>query len=347
MRWVCLVAAFAGACGDNGKLSPDALVQRDARTADAPPPDGNPLEPDTLAGTGLCLDASCSQTSSDARQYSPSFALWADTSTKRRWIYLPPGTKIDTSDMDHWVFPMGTKIWKEFTRGGTRVETRYIAKVGPTDTFADWFYVSYAWNATQDATTAVPLGVTNALGTGADIPSRTQCRGCHERLKPSRVLGFGAIQLDHAAGPGEIALDDLIAANTLTAPPAAGSPHFPLPGTATEQAALGYFHANCGHCHNPSSDVFTSGGIPMNLRLVVGSLATPQATPTYATTIGVAAQMQVDGLTQLVVARDAAHSIVVDRFESPNSALHMPALCTAVTDPTGDATIRAWIGALN
>ena len=42
-------------------------------------PDGNPLMPSTLAGTGLCLDASCSQISADVHEYAPRFVLWADT----------------------------------------------------------------------------------------------------------------------------------------------------------------------------------------------------------------------------------------------------------------------------
>ena len=42
--------------------------------------------------------------------------LWADYATKQRWILLPPGTKIDATDPNEWVFPVGTKVWKEFSR---------------------------------------------------------------------------------------------------------------------------------------------------------------------------------------------------------------------------------------
>src|SRR5687767_11906636 len=119
-----VLALFAvTACGDNG-LTPDAGVE---------PPDAPPDAPsfDTLAGTGLCLDAGCMQISPNVREYEPRFGLWADGATKRRWLYLPPGTTIDTSDMSYWVFPIGTKVWKEFARDGTRVETRYIEKLRP------------------------------------------------------------------------------------------------------------------------------------------------------------------------------------------------------------------------
>ena len=122
---VALALCVLAACGDSHKAKPDAPV--DVADVDVPV-DANPL--DDLLGTGLCADKACTTINSGIMAYTPQYALWADAASKRRWIYLPPGTKIDTSDMDHWVFPMGTKIWKEFTRGGTRVETRYIAKVG-------------------------------------------------------------------------------------------------------------------------------------------------------------------------------------------------------------------------
>lgn len=38
-------------------------------------------------------------------------------------MYVPPGTKIDTRDIDHWVFPVGTKTWKEFRVDRKLVET--------------------------------------------------------------------------------------------------------------------------------------------------------------------------------------------------------------------------------
>ena len=85
--------------------------------------DADPLA--TLYGTGLCADKACTQINAGIHAYTPQFPLWADTASKRRWIYLPPGKTIDTSDMDYWVFPQGTKIWKETARnrGQEREET--------------------------------------------------------------------------------------------------------------------------------------------------------------------------------------------------------------------------------
>src|SRR5262245_2351990 len=181
---LALATLAVTACGDNARLAPDAAVDAPDDT-----PDADPLS--TLAGTGLCLDPGCTQINPEAREYEPRFALWADGATKRRWLYLPPGMTIDTTNMNLWSFPIGTKVWKEFARDGVRVETRYIEKIRPDSAAAPWFYAAYEWNAAQNATRLVTMGVENANGTMHDIPSRLDCQGCHDRLVPSRVLGIG------------------------------------------------------------------------------------------------------------------------------------------------------------
>ena len=37
--------------------------------------------------------------------FAPQYPLWTDGAAKRRWISLPPGTAIDASDPENWVFP--------------------------------------------------------------------------------------------------------------------------------------------------------------------------------------------------------------------------------------------------
>ena len=70
------------------------------------------------AARGLYSDWATKTVASGVRQYDPGLHLWSDGASKTRWIYLPPGTKIDTTDMNEWTFPPGTKIWKEFVVGG-------------------------------------------------------------------------------------------------------------------------------------------------------------------------------------------------------------------------------------
>ena len=358
---LALIAILLVACGDKKAAVPDAHTDSGGcGDCDAPNDTavdgGNPLTPDTLAGTGLCTNAACTTFATDVIEYTPRWSLWADTSTKRRWFRLPPGTQIDTSDMNYWKFPIGTKFWKEFTRGTTRVETRYIVKLADESTpppGVSWFYVSYQWNATQDDTMAVPGGVMNANGTTADIPSRTQCKQCHEGVKGvdglrGRILGFGAVQLDF---DGIYDLEDLISNNLLTAPPAGGAPHarFPLPGTQIDLDAYGYLHANCGHCHNPTSPVFL-GVTPMVLRYDLAHVGTIADMPQFMTTVNAnTAVTLIEGGTtypKIVVPKDAANSAMIVRMNSVMPSHHMPQLGSKDVDPDGQTKLTAWINSL-
>ena len=348
---------FLCACGDSHKAKPDAPADVAYDVAcggcDAPN-DANPL--DDLLGTGLCMDKACTMVKPENQLYTPQFALWADAASKRRWLYLPPGSQIDTSDMDHWKFPMGTKVWKEFTTdasdGSKRVETRFIEKTGAGDAITDWYMIAYQWDAADDDATAVPSGATDANGTAHDIPSQGQCRACHENLQPTRLLGVGAIQLDVTPASGEIGIDDLIAANKLSAPPSGSVPHFAVPtdaGNAYAHDALGYLHANCGHCHNPTSSVYVNNGILMQLRMTVATLGSVTTTPAYTTAVDQDRSSATCCFsdTKIIVSGMPDHSIMIDRFEALTNGAgmfnRMPALGSKVMDPTGDTLLRNWI----
>lgn len=337
----CLLVA---ACGDDKPASPDAPAG-DAPVEDAPI--DAPATPTRLFDTGLCVDTACAQITAGVLEYTPQYQLYADGSTKRRWIYLPPGTTIDTTDMNHWKFPVGTKLWKEFTRDTTRVETRYITKLlADDDAPGAWFYVSFQWNSTNDDTTmASPqMGVMNANGTDHDIPTRSNCRRCHEGV-PGRVLGFQAMSLDYAA-PSGLDLAGLVTMGALSAPPAApatpGDPYFPVPGTDVDRTAFGYLHANCGGCHNPRSSIF--GTTPLELRLDVTKLADVTMIPARATTVNVNGTVGGAPLLGPIVAPgDPASSVMIIRTNAPDFPVKMPEIGTETVDPVGQAALTAWI----
>jgi hypothetical protein len=341
-RIALLLTLFAAACGDDHGAGPDARVL-DASSIDAGP-DANPEMPLTLADTGLCLDASCSQISPDVHEFTPEYILWSDAATKRRWIYLPEGTQIDTTDMDAWQFPEGTKLWKEFTRDGIRVETRLLQKIGPDQ--GDWYYAAFVWNETQDATTFfdVTEGNPNANGTEHDVPNRTFCRNCHDRT-PGRILGFSAILLDHPAGSGQpgLTLADLVTMGWLTTNPSggAGIDYFPVPGTAVEQAALGYLHTNCGNCHNPTSPVHNQVNVVWQLD--VDSMGTVDATATYQTAWNVANQLPMGAATAILAPGSTSTSAAYLRMASTDVATMMPKIGHENVDTAGLATLEAWI----
>ena len=66
----------------------------------------SPLKPpQTLQETGLYVDFATLHVDPDHLAFAPQYPLWTDGAAKRRWISLPPGTAIDASDPDAWVFP--------------------------------------------------------------------------------------------------------------------------------------------------------------------------------------------------------------------------------------------------
>ncbi|MEO8179855.1 MAG: hypothetical protein ABI895_13565 [Deltaproteobacteria bacterium] len=198
--------------------------------------------PARLSQTGLFREGSVDTLGPALRAYAPQYALWSDGATKRRWLSLPEGSRIDTSDMDDWLFPVGTKFWKEFSLRGRRVETRLLVKVGPRA--VDWAGAAYVWDADQRDARLMAQGRKDVDGSGYNVPSAAECAACHGGRR-SHVLGFSALQLSASELP--LSLSALTREELITRAPAR-SPI--LPGDEREQAALGYLHANCGHCHN-------------------------------------------------------------------------------------------------
>src|SRR5690349_12344978 len=104
-----VAAAISFACGTKQPTPSDS---GDGSTP--PQPDaGEPITgPTNLSETGLYADFPSRTLAAGVIRYSPRFELWSDGADKARFLLLPAGTTIDTSDMDNWVFPVGTKAWK-------------------------------------------------------------------------------------------------------------------------------------------------------------------------------------------------------------------------------------------
>lgn len=283
------------------------------------------ITPPVLSQTGLFADIRSQSLGPNVQFFQPAHELWSDGAAKRRWVMLPPYSQIDSSNMDVWSYPVGTKLWKEFARDGRVIETRYMVKYGPS--LADWKFIAYQWALDQSDAIAVPDGVNNVGGTSHDIPSAATCLRCHHS-SPFAALGFSAIQLAHG-GPG-LTLASLTAAGRLTVLPA--SP-LVLPGDAVASQALGYLHANCGGCHNAS----TSGSFSPTTKIVFWQGASQLASVEQTTTFVNMVTNTNGDLTSLLSG--------VRRMKS-RPASPMPPLATELVDPVGVATVEAWLGQL-
>ena len=333
------------------------VVRTRAAQPEAAPPPAAPAGrlPERLAETGLYLPGT-STVDPRNRAFSPQYPLWTDGAHKSRWIQLPPGSRIVARDADRWEFPVGTRLWKEFAFEGRKVETRMLWRA----TADAWTYASYVWNEAQtEATLAPPEGLPDvavvAPGKRHAIPSRDDCRTCHEN-GDANVLGFSALQLSpdrdpgapHAEPlqPGMITLRTLVDEGLIEAPAGLFARPPRIPGDARTRSTLGYLSANCGHCHNPAGTVAT---VRFPLRM-----------PAYATAA------QVDEIVAALVARttrwDLPHSepgttaairpgapdlsALFVRMRSRRPSSQMPPLGTTVPDRDAVDLVSAWIAGL-
>lgn len=339
-------AVTDGALADAAADAPFDAARADAAPDAVPTPDAAPM---TLSRTGLYADITTRTLAPGVRPFAPRWPLWSDEATKQRWIWLPPGARIDTSDPDFWSFPQGTRLWKEFVRDGRRIETRYLEKVGPTDAWADWFAVSFQWAPGELDATAVPAGVIDPVGPD-DIPSRSECRQCHNDARvPSVVIGFAALQLDvPASDPEVLTLAALVAEDRLTAPPTdpvAGT-YVPLPADDLAREALGYLHANCGNCHSARSEVHQQVSLILRQDLArLRTATTWSSTLPYLTTVGVPPQHAIGSATAIIEPGAPATSALHLRLTTTGGQ-RMPPLGRETVDPLGAEAVRAWIAAL-
>jgi hypothetical protein len=292
-------------------------------------PASTPIDalPDRLSQTGLYADLAGDVVAPGVLPYRPRFELWSDGADKRRWLALPTGAQIDTADPDDWQFPDGTRLWKEFSRDGVRVETRLIAKLA-----GEWHAQAYVWRGDGSDAIAAPEGYLDARGTPHDVPAAGECAGCHGG-RTSFVLGVSAVQLGHDAAAGSLDVADLVAAGALTVPVAAS---IALPGDDVAQAALGYLHANCGHCHNsaaPARPCLEPGAYDFWLNL--DGLAAVESTSTYTSAV--------DGAIR---PGDPDGSGVIGRMSTRSLLRRMPPLGSRVVDDQAVATLRTWIAGL-
>jgi hypothetical protein len=309
--------------------------------------------PDRLACTGLYSDPATLTLDPAVKEFRPGLELWSDGSAKTRWILLPAGKKINVSNANDWLFPVGTKVWKEFrlTIAGRerRVETRLLWK----KTDQQWIRAVYQWSADERETFEVTAGVTDILGTGYEIPDQLACGRCHGG-KTDILLGVEAISLAQPAARGitysELQRQGLLESDN-------GNEKIPasvlgLPGDEAARPAIGYLHMNCGvSCHNPNTLGTT---FPSRLDIVNGRVTALVEMDLFKTAINVPSIYQPVGTKALFYrirpgdpARSSIHHRMNRRDTQSGMSGQMPPLATHKIDAAGVALVEAWIAGMN
>jgi hypothetical protein len=311
-------------------------------------PDGLP---DELRCTGLYADWENRTIDPEALPYAPAFELWSDGAKKSRFVRLPPGGTIDATDMNGWVFPVGTKFWKEFrlplfgNPTPVPVETRMLEKLAS----GRWAFATYVWSSDGASATRVETGVNPVPGSdGYEIPSERMCNRCHVS-RADKILGFEGVLLAGSEATG-LTYDRLLTQGLLRrsdGAPMPSSADLAIPGNPVERNAIGRLHANCGiACHNPN------GAAPFSLRIDVEGGRAPAAvteTSVFREAIGQESFFTPDGGSggyYRIRPTDETRSMIfyrMSRRDAPDGFEQMPPLATHRPDQASLDAVRSWI----
>jgi uncharacterized repeat protein (TIGR03806 family) len=350
----------------DGSVSPrDAAPPRDAAALDAasrgvtPAPEGSPYQ--TLDEWHLFSDPVRQLPSARVIPYEVISQLFADYASKRRFIYVPEGTKIGYSATDKWSFPVGTILVKTFsyladardaTKGERLLETRLL--IHETD---GWVPHTYVWNAEQteakldvagqiiDSTFIDSNGKTTT--NGYTVPSGNDCRTCHGKLGQTDTLGGRTRQLDrdHDYGKGaENQLDHLTTLGLFDRKPEPEAEREklvdPFGAAQVFERVRSYFDGNCSQCHQPGN----SPGSLSGLWLDYASTASDQPRVNWgfckqpASAGGATCGHQFD-----IVPGDPDDSIMSCRLESQLAKVKMPPIGRNLVHAEAASLIREWI----
>lgn len=299
--------------------------------------------PNDLSCTGLYSNFQKQLVAKGVQTFTPAHTLWSDAADKTRWIFLPAGKTIDASDPSSWVFPVGTKAWKEFRVDGKRIETRIYEKTDPDR----WGKATYQWN--DDDTAATRVGMKDFMigSRGYHIPSGTECSDCHGGRK-DQLLGFeqAALGLDGAQG---ITLADLVAKKRITH--LQGETHLELgdDGSGVAEPALGWIHINCGvSCHNANPN---SKGYARDMRLDLDPTELDGRDASeflvVKTTVGQDAKTMRWAGQKRIVAGDPENSLLyVLITQRGDKQQQMPPIASLMVDEANSAIIGEWISKL-
>jgi hypothetical protein len=332
---VCACSSAPAPTGTDGGPVSDGAPQATPLPAHCA---GAAVPPGTLECTGLYADLATKVLAAGVESYAPAVALWSDGAEKERWVSLPAGGIIDTSNANEWVFPVGTKFWKQFSVGGKRIETRLWQKVRSDF----WVHAAYAWNADDSAAVQTAGGDIPFGGGTYHIPTQDECEKCH-RGRTEHILGFEEAELGLPGATG-ITLADLVARGRISTPRkttlAIGDD-----GTGAAAPALGWLHANCGiTCHNGNTNAiaFPSG---LRFRLDATQLdgRSSKDFDSLRTAVGVAVNAPNWKGQVRIVPGDPENSLLYFLISHRGPGMQMPPIATRIIDQANVAVVGKWI----
>ncbi len=299
----------------------------------------------------------------DVLIYEPASALFTDYAHKKRFVWMPKGTKA-TYEGDGKVLnlPIGAAIIKNFYYenvqnttpiGSTRIiETRIMIKKS-----SGWIFAEYVWNEEQTeayldmagSNTTVEWKDENnstRLVESYRIPSDQQCMTCHKSNEQPVPIGIKPqnLNFDYSYTTGS--------KNQLTKWIEVGFLENNLPTSITstvnyddvtqtlELRVRSYVDINCAHCHQANSHcdyrpmrfAFSETTNLANMGVCVDSQDMSDFPP---------------ALSKIVNPNNVNRSMLYYRLNTENESFRMPLLGRSEIHAEGVALIEQWINSLS
>jgi hypothetical protein len=274
--------------------------------------------------------------------YGIAQSFWSDGAEKDRFVAIPDGTLIDTTDPLHWQLPAGGVTIKNFYWNGLIFETRLFVRHN-NGTYAGY---TYEWSGSDVATLVPVSGSSQDLGgTVWEYPTRAQCLTCHN-ASAGYSLGLETRQLNIERFYADTGLENQLSRfaglgllNTTT--PTALDPYPPIDDTSVALAtrATGYLQVNCGNCHRgPAQSEAGRATWDARFDTPFSSRGLCNAAPLVAVSGSAVERLLVPGSHTLSTTWLRMHQ---------RENLYMPPLASIYPDSDGSNLIAQWIDAMS
>lgn len=319
-----------------------------------------------LEAWGLFADAAQQVPASGVEPFEPIAPLYSDYANKRRFVYIPEGTKIGYSPDGVWQLPVGGVLIKTFSYQLDQrepvpavispsterlLETRILYRESETK----WTANTYVWDAAGARATREVAGVTidaqwidaagqertNAYG----VPNLNECQNCHGANADMDALGLTTRQLNwehQYPGGAENQVDHFASLGWFDRDVAEPRQQLvdPFGSASASDRMRSYFDSNCASCHRDGAFASSSGlWLDYASTDPAGSESTRWGVCKQPTSAGGATC----GLTWDVVPGKPDESILLCRVEAKQSQVRMPPLASKLPHAEAAQLIRTWI----
>jgi len=302
----------------------------------------------------------------DVHIYEPISQLFTDYAHKKRFVWLPPGTKATyNGDGSVLELPVGAAIIKNFyydelqpTNTRKIIETRIMIRKSN-----GWIFAEYVWNDEQteaffdiNGSNRTITFTENGVQKTANyrIPNEAQCVTCHKLrdpntniysnspigIKPQNInfnYNYGAETKNQLAKWKEWGI---LESNAPISDPATAMVDYKDVSKPLEQRVRSYFDINCAHCHSEKGHCYYR---PMRMSF--------DETNNNLTNMGVCvptADMQdfPPALIRIVSPNNINRSMLYYRLNTENESFMMPLHGRSIIHEEGVLLVKQWIESL-